>query len=67
MNESKYPNVFVQLSGENGNIFSVIGRVCRALRKGGVSEEEIDAFWKEAKSKDYNHVFQTVMRWVDTG
>ena len=30
-----------------------------------VSDEEIAAFTAEAMSGDYDHVLQTVMRWVD--
>lgn len=29
----KYPDVVVPLSGEDGNVFSIIGRVSRAIRK----------------------------------
>ena len=49
MNELKYPNVFVQLSGENGNIFSVIGRVCRALRKGVSPKKKLMHFGRKQK------------------
>ena len=29
----KYPDVEVQLSGEDGNVFSIIGRIAKALRR----------------------------------
>ena len=60
----KYPDVHVQLTGEDGNAFFIMGRVARALRRAGVSTEEISAYYKEATAKDYNHVLQTTMRWV---
>lgn len=63
--DCKYPNITVQLSGENGNVFSIIARVMRAMREAGVPAEEIQAFVKEAKSGDYDYVLQTVMRWVN--
>lgn len=62
----KYPNVEVDLIGEDGDAFSILGRVRRAMRKGGVSEEEIKKFHDEATSGDYNHLLQTVMEWVTT-
>lgn len=60
----KYPHVHVQLTDEDGNAFFIIGRVRRALRQAGVDEAEIEAFSAEAMAGNYDHVLQTVMRWV---
>jgi hypothetical protein len=65
MNEVKYPNITVQLTGEDGNAFYVLGKVLKALRKAKVSDEEINAFSKEAMSGDYDHLLQTCMEWVN--
>jgi hypothetical protein len=63
----KYPDINVQLSGEDGNIFSIIGRVRRALRDGGASEVDLDAFGREVvDAGDYDSAIRTVMRWVET-
>ena len=61
----KHPEITVQLTGSDGNAFSILGRVQKALRKAGVPREEQDAFMKEAMSGDYDHLLATVMRWVD--
>jgi hypothetical protein len=61
----KYPDITVRLSGQDGNPAFIIGRVMRILRRGGVPEAKISEFVAEAKSGDYDHVLQTVMRWVD--
>ncbi len=61
----KYPNVEVQLSGEDGNAFAVVGAVRRALRLAGVSAEEMAAFQMEAFSGDYNHLLAMVFEWVE--
>ncbi len=61
----KYPDVEVQLTGEDGNAFFIIGRVQRALRAAGVDSDEIAAFQTEATSGDYNNVLATAMRWVN--
>lgn len=66
MSDPMYPDVEVQLSGEDGNAFYIIGRVTRALRRAGVPREKIDVFVAEATSGDYDHVLQTTMRWVAT-
>ena len=63
--EVLHPEVMVQLSGEDGNAFFIIGRIRQALRRAGVSPEEVQKFTDEAMASDYNHVLQTAMRWVD--
>ena len=61
----KYPHVSVQLSGEDGNAFFILGKVNRALSRAGVPKEERDAFRDEATSGDYDQLLQTAIRWVD--
>ena len=61
----KYPEIVVQLSGEDGNAFSIIGRVSKALRRAGVASTEVDKFTTDAMSGDYDHVLQTAMKWVE--
>ena len=63
--EVKYPEIEVQLTGQDGNAFAIIGKVSKAFRKEGVSKEEIDKFQAEATSGDYNNVLQTCMKWVE--
>lgn len=65
--EVKYPNVSVQLSGEDGNAMSIIARVRRALKDDGAPESDIEAFSNEAMSGDYDNVLQTAMKWVEVG
>lgn len=60
----KYPKIRVQLSGEDGNAFFILARALRAAR-GKLSQEEIDAFTKEARSGNYDHLLQTCMAWFD--
>jgi len=61
----RYPDTQVQLSGTDGNAFAVLGKVDRALRKAGATDEELRAFRAEATSGDYDHLLATCMRWVD--
>jgi hypothetical protein len=63
--QPRYPDVQVQLSGEDGNAFAILGRTAGALRAAGVAQEEIDAYFAEATSGDYDHLLQTTIRWVD--
>jgi hypothetical protein len=61
----KYPEITVTFTGTDGNAFAVLGRVRQAMRRAGVSEEARQAFMREATAGDYDHLLQTVMRWVE--
>ena len=63
--QPRYPEIQVQLSGQDGNAFAILGRTAAALRQAGVPQEEIDSFFAEATSGDYDHLLQTTMAWVD--
>lgn len=64
MSDCKYPEIKVELIGNDGNAFSILGSVKRALKSGGVSPEEITKFYEDATSGDYNHLLCVVMDWV---
>lgn len=60
----KYPDIRVQLTGNDGNAFAIVGAVSRALRRSGVSTEEIAQYREESMSGDYYNLLGTAMRWV---
>ena len=61
----KYPDIHVQLTGNDGNAFSIMGNVTREMKRNGVSLEEVNAFREEAMSGDYDNLLRTCMEWVD--
>jgi hypothetical protein len=63
--QPRYPDICVQLSGEDGNAFAILGRTASALRQAGLAQAEIDDYFAEATSGDYDHLLQTTMRWVN--
>lgn len=63
--EPYYPEVSVELSGQDGNAFMIIGRVQRALRNAGVDKEDITRYVNEATSGDYDNVIRTTAQWVE--
>lgn len=65
MSEPKYPNVVVKLTGNDGNAFSIIGRIQKALQRAKVPTEEISQFIEEATSGDYDNLLRTAMKWVE--
>jgi len=60
----KFPEVEVELTGEDGNAFAILGRVSKALKRAGVEKSDIDEFMAEAMNGDYEHLLQTVMATV---
>jgi hypothetical protein len=64
MESTKYPEVTVQLIGKDGNAFAIMGAVKSALKKHGVSPDEIDEYLRESMAGDYAHLLQTATEWV---
>lgn len=60
----KHPEIVVPLLGEDGNAFAIMGAVRQAMRRNGVSAEEIAQYLEEAMSGDYDNLLQTTARWV---
>ena len=60
----RHPQVRVNLTGEDGNAFSILGRVTRAMQKAGISKAERQAFMAEATAGDYAHLLATTKRYV---
>ena len=61
----KYPGITVSLIGADGNAFSILGTVRKAMRQGGVPAEQVKEYMMEATSGDYDHLLQTTMQWVN--
>ena len=56
--------VSVQLSGNDGNAFAVMGAVKSALKKAGASKEELDQYLADSMSGDYDNLLRVAMDWV---
>jgi hypothetical protein len=64
MSEVKYPEVKVKLVGNDGNAYAIMGAVQKALKRAGVSHEEIAKYLEESMSGDYDNLIATACRWV---
>lgn len=65
MSDVTYPQVEVQLTGTDGNAFSIIGKVSKAIRR-EVGNDEADKFSHDAMdSGSYDELLQFVMATVD--
>jgi hypothetical protein len=60
---AKY-DVKVQLSGNDGNAFAVMGAVKTALKKAGATREELDEYLKDSMSGDYDNLLRVAAKWV---
>lgn len=61
----KYPHITVQLVGTDGNAFAVMGAIGKALKRAKCTQEQVDEFYTEARSGDYDHLLQTCMKYVN--
>lgn len=60
-----YSNIDVNLTGVDGNAHAILYEVSLAMKKHNVPHEDLDNFYLEAMSKDYNHLIQTCAAWVN--
>ena len=54
----------VKLIGNDGNAFSIMGRVKKALKTAGAGKESIDEYLKKATSGDYDNLLVVSMGYV---
>ncbi len=55
----------VKMIGQDGNAFSIMGNIQRALKRSGADKEYIDKYIREATSGDYNHLLTVSMKYVN--
>lgn len=60
----KYPEVTAIIT--DGNAFAIMGAVQKALRRAGVPKEELDAYFTESTSGDYENLIAVAESWVNT-
>lgn len=58
-------NVDVDLVGQNGNAYMVLGICQKAARKAGIEDTKINQFLDEAKQGDYDHLLRTCMKYFN--
>lgn len=54
-----------KLTGEDGNVFSIIGAVKNVLKNAGREEEAIEFVMKAVKSKSYDEVLILCTKYVE--
>lgn len=57
-------NIEVKLINEDGNAFSILGKVSKALKKAGYTDLAKE-YMNEAKSGDYDNLLRVTMEYVE--
>ena len=55
----------VKLTGEDGNAFSIMGRIKQALRRAGADKEYVDEYLSKATAGNYDNLLVVSMGYVD--
>jgi hypothetical protein len=58
-------DIEVELIGQDGNAFAIMGAVSRELKRAGATKEERDAYFTEATSGDYDNLLRVTAGWVN--
>ena len=53
------------LVGVDGNAFSIMGYVRSAMKSAKMTSQDIDAYTKDARSSDYNHLLAVSCKMID--
>ena len=60
-----YPEVEVEIIGQDGNAFAILGAVSKAMKRANIPKDKIDECMTEMRSGDYDKLLQTAMKWVN--
>jgi hypothetical protein len=60
---SKY-TAEIDLSQVDGNAYAIMGAAQRILKQAGATPEELSEYLKESMSSDYEHLVETVGKWL---
>lgn len=65
-NKIELPEEKVQLNlvGLNGNAFFIMGAFSHAAKNQGWTKDQVDVVLEEAKSGNYDHLLQTIMKYT---
>ena len=61
----KYPDITVELIGQDSNAFNILGICRRAMIKNRLTQSEIDTFMQEATAGPYDDLLATCMNWFN--
>lgn len=60
----KYGDIQVNITDLDGSAMSIMATIGNALKRHGVSEDEISQYYTESTSSDYDNLLVTAAKWV---
>ena len=60
----KYKDISVNITDLDGSAMSIMATIGNALKRHGVSEDEISQYYNESTSSDYDNLLVTAAKWV---
>ena len=65
-NTPKYPDIIItmDLEGQDGNAFVIMGAVSKRLKMAGATKEEISQYTMDSMSGDYENLIAVQSKWV---
>jgi hypothetical protein len=65
-NTPKYPDIIItmDLEGQDGNAFVIMGAVSKRLKMAGATKEEISQYTMDSMSADYENLIAVQSKWV---
>jgi len=61
----QFAEIDVQLSGNDGNAFSIMGSVVRAIKRAGATEAQVAEYREASMAGDYDNLLQVALRTVN--
>jgi ribosomal protein S9 len=58
-------DVDVQLTGNDGNAFAIMGAVSKAIKKAGATSEQVKEYMDESMSGNYDNLLRVACRWAN--
>lgn len=62
---NKQTGIVVELIGQDGNAFAIMGAVTKAMKRVGVSANIVAAYQKEATAGDYDNLLRVTAEYVE--
>jgi hypothetical protein len=59
------PKPEVELAGQDGNAFAIMGRCSKALKRAGAPKEVIDEYKSKSMSGDYDNLLRVAMEFCE--
>jgi len=59
------PMYDIEVAPIDGNAYSIMGAVSKAMRRAGASDEVIKKYQDDSRSGDYDHLIQVAMKHVN--